>query len=246
MSTQAAGHQERLDRVRRALMAAETAVGVRRVDWAGAGTGEDIPARGDGVELPTALAPLVPGGVIRRGTTTCVTGSTTLACHLIAALASQESWTAIVGYPDLGLAALFDAGLDPARVVLVPEPGPNAVEVLGAVVDGFDVVLVGEGAALQDRDRRALSQRVRHRGALLVSSAPWPGAEVTFVTENITWNGLSVVGRVTGGNFLISSTGRGIGARHRVVVAMSEAVAGTALRSPEVQVPALHMERKAS
>jgi len=75
------------------------------------------------------------------------------------------AWCALVSHPDLGLAAALDAGVDPSRCVMVPDPGSDAGAVLGAVADGFDVVVVGACTALSDRDRRALSQRVRHRGA---------------------------------------------------------------------------------
>lgn len=131
---------------------------------------------GDGAWLPvpSALAPLLPYGAVRRGSIVEATGSTAVLLHLVASLAGQEAWSAVVARPDLGLAAALAAGIDPSRLVLVPDPGPTAGSVLGALVDGFDVVVLGPCPALSSRERRSIAQRVRHRGAVLLSPHPGP------------------------------------------------------------------------
>lgn len=202
-------HEERLARVHRALVEAEVSVGLRRTRSAL----PSVPGGGgvdqEWLEVPEAWHPVLPHGAVRRGSSVSVTGSTALELHLLAALAGEGAWTALVAHPDLGLAAAVDAGLDPARLLLVPDPGPGAAAVLAAAVDGFDVVAVGPLRSLDERDRRALSQRVRHRGAVLVSTEPWPGAELRLSAGVWRWDGLVSSGRVTGGSVVVRQAGTG-------------------------------------
>ncbi|MGH9177562.1 MAG: hypothetical protein ACRD0N_03275, partial [Acidimicrobiales bacterium] len=52
-----------------------------------------------------ALAGLLPGGGLRRGSTVAVAGSTSLALALVAGPSGAGSWCAAVGVPSLGLVA---------------------------------------------------------------------------------------------------------------------------------------------
>ncbi|GMA31080.1 hypothetical protein GCM10025875_10720 [Litorihabitans aurantiacus] len=228
---------QRLERVRAALEQAETASGLRPVAWGRSGVAAaPVVARPEGAErveareedevaapsilpsdaswlpAPPALAALLPHGAVRRGSALVVEGSTALLLHLTAALTSDGAWCALVSHPDLGLAAALDTGLDPARCALVPDPGPDAAGVLGALTDGFDVVVVGERVALGERDRRALAQRVRHRGAVLLSARPWPGSEVTLTVTRRAGGGLRTHGRLVSEDLTVTSSGRGLGA----------------------------------
>ena len=65
------------------------------------------PVAGRTLPVPPPLAPLFPGGSLRRGTTTTVAGppghgATTLALALLAAASAAGSWCAAVGLPDPG------------------------------------------------------------------------------------------------------------------------------------------------
>lgn len=237
----------RLERVRAALEQAETASGLRPVDWRERSAAvarpqashskdhsrvEVQPADATWLAVPDALAPLLPHGAVRRGTSMVVGGSTSLLVQLAAALAVDGAWCALVAHPDLGLAAALDAGLDSARCALVPDPGPTAGEVLGAIVDGFDVVVIGECAALNDRDRRALSQRVRHRGAVLLSALPWPGSEVTLTVTRRSGRGLATHGRLVAEELTVTSTGQGLGAGRTRQVAIASGPDDTRLIAP--------------
>ena len=93
--------------------------------------------------LPDGLAPLLPAGGLRRGTAVQVSGSTSLLLALAAAAGAGEVWCALMAMPDVGLAAAAEAGLDLTHTVVVPRPGPDAPAVLGALIDGFDVVVLG-------------------------------------------------------------------------------------------------------
>ena len=65
--------------------------------------------------VPEPLAPLVPSGTLRAGSSLAVSGeaSTSLLLSLAVAAIGQDTWCAIAGLPDLGLRSALDAGLDP-------------------------------------------------------------------------------------------------------------------------------------
>lgn len=152
--------------------------------------------------LPTldALAPLLPGGGLRRGSVVSVGaaapgagGAATLALALVSAASGAGSWVAVVGLRSLGLVAAAEVGVALERLVLVAPPDRSTwPSALAAVIDGFDVVLVDTDRWLRAGDARRLQARARERGAVLVAlGGPWgTGAEVTLTVESATWEGL--------------------------------------------------------
>ena len=162
--------------------------------------------------VPHALAPLLPDG-LRRGATTAVLGSTSLAVAVLAAASAGGAWVAVVGQPSLGLLAAAEAGVDLTRLAVVPSPGADAAAVLGALVDGMDAVVVGPQAALVDADRRRLSARARERGAALLPTVAWPGADVVLSADPVGdqggWHGVgSGEGRLRMQQVRVVRTGR--------------------------------------
>lgn len=159
------------------------------------------------------LAGLLPGRALERGSMLVVDGSTSLVLALLAEASREGAWVALVGMPRVGVLAAHQLGLDLSRLVLVPEPGPDGPTVLAALLDGVDVVVVGD-VALTDADRRRLSARARERGAVLVSTAPWPGAHVTLTAEVARWEGLGRgEGRLRSRRLVVRGGGRGAAAR---------------------------------
>jgi hypothetical protein len=55
-----------------------------------------------------------------------------------------------------------------SRLGLVPRPGGDPVRVIAALLDGVDVVAVGEAVEVRDADARRLSAWARHRGSVLL------------------------------------------------------------------------------
>lgn len=160
-----------------------------------------------------ALGGLLPGGALDRGSTLVVGGSTSLVLALLADASRAGSWAAFVGLPRVGVLAAHQLGLDLGRLVLVPAPGPDGPTVVAALLDGVDVVVVGD-VALSDADRRRLSARARDRGAVLVSTTPWPGAHVTLSAEIARWEGLGRgEGRLRARRLTVRGGGRGAAAR---------------------------------
>lgn len=160
-----------------------------------------------------ALTELLPGGALDRGATIVVDGSTSLVLALLAEASRAGSWAGFVGLPRVGVLAAHQLGLDLARLVLVPAPGPDGPTVVAALLDGVDVVVVGD-VALSDADRRRLSARARERGAVLVSTSPWPGAHVALTAEVSRWEGLGRgEGRLRARRLTVRGSGRGAAAR---------------------------------
>ena len=108
--------------------------------------------------LEDALVPLLPRG-LRRGQVVSVEGSTSLMLALVARASLEGAWTAMVGMPNVGVLAATRRGLNLARVALIPYPGVQAPATLGACIDDIDIVMVGQGLALSDADRRRLAAR---------------------------------------------------------------------------------------
>ena len=159
--------------------------------------------------VPPPLAPILPEG-LRRGGTTVVTGSTSLVLAVLAHACAGGAWAAVVGQPTIGLLAAAQAGVSLDRLAVVPRPGLEAPTVVAALLDGVDVVVVGPEAALTDTDRRKLSARARDRGSVLLSTVDWPGAGVVLTVESGRWTGVDAgEGRLRTHEIRLLRTGRG-------------------------------------
>ena len=172
-------------------------------------------ARPTGRVLPVvpALAGLLPDTGLRRGSTVAVHGGTSLLLALLASPTSAGSWAAVVGLPSLGLAAAAEYGVDLARVALVPRPGVELPAVVAALLDGVDLVAV-HSETIQPAVARRLSARARHRGAVLLSAGPWPGADVELSCRHEPWSGASDgYGHLRSRQVSVRVHGRGAAAR---------------------------------
>ena len=207
--------------------------GVPRVGTADLASEQRLPV------LP-GLAALLPGGGLRRGVTVAVeaapgvAGATSLALALAAGASQAGAWVAVVGLGSLGLVAADALGVALERLVLVADPGRDRegwASVVGALVDGFDVVLVpggggsgsggSGGSRLRPADARRLVARVRERGGVLVGvGGDLPGAgersPVRLTVTAARWEGLGAGwGQLQGRRVTVCSGGRGEAARPR-------------------------------
>ncbi|MCK6212213.1 hypothetical protein KZX45_16850 [Georgenia sp. EYE_87] len=159
--------------------------------------------------VPQVLAPVFPGGALARGSVVQVSGSTSVLLALAAAAATDGAWCALAAMPDVGWRAAAGAGLALDRVAVVPAPGPDAAAVVGALTDGFDVLVVGRCPALGERDRRSIAARVRTRGAVLLSTHDWPGAHLVLRATRSGWEGLGQGwGHLVDQELTVRATGR--------------------------------------
>jgi hypothetical protein len=113
-----------------------------------------------------------------RGTVVVLSGARSLTLRLVAEVTAAGGHAAIVGQPDVGLLAAVQMGADLERLAVIPDPGPDPVEVAAVLMDGLDLVALGLGGRVVSAGRvRAVTARARQRECtLLVTGGNWPGA----------------------------------------------------------------------
>ena len=186
-----------------------------------------VPAGERTLPVSPALADLLPDG-LRRGSTVGVAGpgARSLALALIAEATATGSWAAVVGDPDLGLAAAAEVGVALAHLAVVDLSGPTASRQWGAVVSalvgGLDLVLVAPRRQVRAVDARRLAARARERGSVLIriGDAPWPDRpDLELALGGATWEGPEDgYGRLRCRRAEVIATGRGRNARERRVL----------------------------
>ncbi|WP_020662680.1 hypothetical protein [Amycolatopsis benzoatilytica] len=163
-----------------------------------------------------ALADLLPGAGLRRGSVVAVHHSTSLLFALLAEATVAGAWAAVVGVPSLGIVAAAEHGVVVSRLALVPRPGAEYAAVMGALIDGVDLVVTESRSVRPDVARR-LAARARHRGAVLLSLGQWPATDVEFHCIPGTWTGVldRGAGHLQSRPVEVRVRGRGAAARPR-------------------------------
>jgi hypothetical protein len=172
--------------------------------------------------LPTlpALSDVLPGGALRAGATYAVTGSTALVMAMMAGPSGDGGWCGVVGLPRFGAEAAAGLGVDLDRLVLVPDPEREWLNVVAALVDALTLVVVRPPGRVTTAEASRLSARMRTRGAVLVATGPyaaaWPGADSRLRVERSHWAGVGTgAGYLTTRQATLTVTGRGTAGRPR-------------------------------
>jgi hypothetical protein len=168
--------------------------------------------------LPVAesLRGVLPG--LRRGSVVGV-GSRMVLHALIAEASVAGSWTVFAGVGSLGLAAAAEAGVVLARTAVIDGDGEQGLppDVLAAVIDAVDLVVIGPRARVSGDACRRLQARARERGAVLLISGrrTWPGVtDLDVSVRRIEAVGVEHgAGHVHGVRAEIEVFGRGAAAR---------------------------------
>lgn len=182
--------------------------------------GERFDVPGGRAPFPVAepLAPLLPGGGLRRGSVVAVRGAMALLLALLAEATAQGAWAAVVGVDDLGVLAAAEAGVAVQRLALVPRPGPDPAPAVAALLDGVGLVALAGADRVLSGARRSLAARTRQRGAVLLPLGRWPGADVELDCRAEIWHGAEAGhGRLRSREVVVCATGRGAAARPRTV-----------------------------
>ncbi len=166
------------------------------------------------------LAPLLPDGALRRGSVVGVggMGATALALALAAGPSAAGSWMAVVGHPELGLAAAGEAGIALERLLVVSPDRSAWSAAVAALIGAVDVVLVSPDHPVRDGDARRLTSRLRERGSVLIhEGSRWGlGADVQLDIARSEWLGLGVGhGVLRERRITVEGGGRGAAARPR-------------------------------
>ena len=160
-----------------------------------------VPASARTLPVGSELARLVPGGSLRRGTTTLISasagaGGTSLAVGLLAEASKAGHWCAAIGLADPGIAAMAELGLDLRRAVFVPRPQAGWAEAAAELLEGVELLLLRPPARVPHAAARRLVARARDRRAVLVilgeSHHSWPlPVDLSLSIEHSSWQGVS-------------------------------------------------------
>ena len=141
-----------------------------------------------------SLTELLP--CIQRGSTIACGGgaAVSLALALASAPSCEGAWIGVAGLPELGIRAAADMGVALERLVMVTDPQPVGawVDVLAAMIDGFDVLLVGRRVGrLASGAVRRLQARAQSRGVVMLTiGVPALGADLRLTVDDEQWVGL--------------------------------------------------------
>jgi hypothetical protein len=178
------------------------------------GTGSGIVSDADLLPVLPALRDLLPHGALQRGSVVAADGWSLLCPALAAGPVASGAWCAVAGIPELGVVAAADAGLDPARLLLIPDLGPSWPQVVASLLDGCDLVLFRPPARPPAQVRRKVEAAVRRCGAVLLVVGDWEGSQVRLRVTAQEWTGIGPGhGRLRGRRALVSADGRGGWAR---------------------------------
>lgn len=176
----------------------------------------DVPGGRPPFPVVEPLAPLLPGGGLRRGSVVAVHSSLSLLLALLAAATAQGTWAAVIGVGDLGVLAAAEAGVVVRRLALVPRPGTDPAPVAAALLDGVGLVVLAGADRMPAGTRRSLAARVRQRGSVLLPLGRWPGADVELDCRTVAWHGAEEgYGRLRSREVVVRAVGRGSATRPR-------------------------------
>ena len=165
--------------------------------------------------LPVMSGLLEEGG-LRRGCVVAVERSGLLCMTVAAGVSAAGGWCAVVGMPQLGMLAAADAGVDVDRLLLVQDPGPRWPQVVAALLEGCELVLLRPPAHPPAQVVRRLAAHVRRSGGVLVVAGSWEGANLSLRVVRSQWVGAGAGhGRLRGRRAQVAAGGRGRGARPR-------------------------------
>jgi hypothetical protein len=186
----------------------------RRLPVQKCNNGASLPGNRTLPVLP-ALGGLLPGGLARGSVVAA--GRWSLLCLALAAGASAAgAWCAVAGVPELGVTAAAAVGLDPARILLVADPGPGWPQVLISLLDGCELVLLRPPDRPSAGVRRKLEASLRRSGGVLVVAGVWEGAQARLLVTRQEWAGIGTGhGRLRARRVQVVADGRGAAARVR-------------------------------
>lgn len=180
--------------------------------------------------VPGPLAEVLPRGGIPAGSVVALAGSGGITSLLFTLLAAPpNAWSALVGMPDVGLLAAAELGVELDRLALIPDPGPDLLQVLSILADGVDIIAVAPtrsggsvgsvGLGATPARMRVLTGRLRQSGAVLLVTGRMPGADLVLDCRVEGWTGMGRGhGRLRNRELVVEVSGRGAAGRSRSAV----------------------------
>ena len=181
------------------------------------GAGSGIFPDADLLPVLPALRDLLPAGALQRGSVVAAGDWGLLCLALAAGPVASGAWCVAAGIPEFGVLAAADAGLDPARLLLIPDLGPSWPQAVASLLDGCDLVVLRPPGRPSAQARRKLEAAVRRHGAVLLVAGDWDGAQVRLRITAQEWTGIgSGHGRLRGRRAQVVADGRGGWSRPQV------------------------------
>jgi hypothetical protein len=170
---------------------------------------------GDAATLPVlpSLRTLLPAGGLVKGQVAAVGEYGTLCLVLMAAASAAGAWCAVAGIPEFGVVAAAQAGVDPDRLLLVPDPGEDWARVAATLIDACELVVLRPPEPATAPVRRRLEATLRRGRSVLLIAGDWPGAQVRLQVVTRRWTGIGDGhGRLRACRAEVRADGRGAGA----------------------------------
>ncbi|MFA7265547.1 MAG: hypothetical protein WC054_04460 [Candidatus Nanopelagicales bacterium] len=183
--------------------------------------------RRPGLQLAPELAALIPEGCLRPGSTLEVgagSGQTSLLLRLIAEPTARGAWAAVIGFDDLNPHAASGSGVALERLAMVANPGGTWLEVVAALLDTVELVVLNLQQECRPTDARRLLARARQRRSILIlvqrdthrgppNRPPrrmWPEQpDIILTPSQCSWRGLEQGhGRLREAVITVNATGR--------------------------------------
>lgn len=156
--------------------------------------------------MPEWLAGQLAGGGLARGAVTAMADCPAAVVDILAHVTANGGCAAVVGYPNLALAAVAAAGGELTRLIIVPDPAPHVGAVLSTLAEGVDLVVYVPVQRVTPTFARPVEARLRKSScALLSCGAPWPGARLNL---DVRVSGVHGLGRGSGRIRSVGVTGR--------------------------------------
>lgn len=172
---------------------------------------------GEGI-LPVlpALGTLLPARGLARGSVVAIERYGLLCPALMAGASAAGAWCAVAGLPEFGVLAAAETGVDPSRLLLVPSPGGEWLQVVAALLEGCEVVVVRPPARPSGHERQRLEAALRRCAGVMLVVGEWDHAAVRLRVARQRWAGLGDGhGRLRECRAEVVAAGRGAAGRTR-------------------------------
>ena len=198
---------------------------------------------GDEEILPVLppLRTLLPAGGLVKGQVAAVDEYGALCLALMAGASAAGAWCAVAGVPESGMVAAAQAGVDPERLLLVPDPARTG-RGWPHTARRCELVLLRPPEPTTAHVRRRLEATLRRGRGVLLVAGDWPGAQVRLQVVTRRWTGLGDGhGRLQACQAEVVAEGRGAAGRPRAQWLLLPAPDGTvaAAEVPEETMAAL-------
>ena len=155
------------------------------------------------VELGGSLAQIFPLGRIQLGSVVLFegesnSGATSAVFEFLSSGGIRRNWSALVGFENLGFLAAFEKGVDLGKVVSVPDPGRDLVQVVAVLTEAFRVVAIANPRFISSSQARNLTSRVRVNKSIIAivqqgcdiagtrGRGLWPGSYDYWISSSIS------------------------------------------------------------